>query len=104
VIADRELKGAMIHHIDKETLFEWIVPENAGAVCHLSVDGNYVGSIARDVGNPSARLQWSWRVSMPDSVDRKTPLAGQAMDELSAKKAAEEAYSRAMQEMRPTEH
>jgi hypothetical protein len=41
---------------------------------------------------------------MPDSVDRKTPLAGQAMDEHSAKKAAEEAYSRTMQEMRPTEH
>jgi hypothetical protein len=94
----------MIHHIDKETLFEWIVPESTGAVCHLCVDGNYVGSIARDVGNPSARLQWSWRVSMPDSVDRKTPLAGRAMDEHSAKKAAEEAYSRATQEMRPTEH
>jgi hypothetical protein len=60
--------------------FEWIVPEDAGDICHLSVGGDYVGSIARNTENPSAQHQWSWRVTIPDSVDRNTPLAGQAAD------------------------
>ena len=82
----------------QETGFEWIVPENAGDIRHLSVDGNYVGSIARNSENPSAQHQWSWRVTIPDSVDRNTPLAGQAADEQAARKAAEEAYLRARRE------
>jgi hypothetical protein len=78
--------------------FEWIVPEDAGDICHLSVGGDYVGSIARNTENPSAQHQWNWRVTIPDSVDRNTPLAGQAADEHAARKAAEKAYLRAKHE------
>jgi hypothetical protein len=76
-------------------VFVWIVPEGVEDVRHLSAGGDYVGSIARSTGNPSAKHQWCWRLAIPDSVERSTPLAGHADDELAAKKAAEEAYSRA---------
>lgn len=79
-------------------VFVWIVPEGAEDIRHLSVDGDYVGSIAKNTENPSAKHRWSWRVNIPDSVDRNTPLAGHADDGLAAKKAAEEAYSRARRE------
>jgi hypothetical protein len=74
------------------------VPEDAGDVRHLSVDGNYVGSIAPAIVNLATQHQWSWRATIPDGVDRKTPLAGRAADEQAAKKAAEEAYSCAKRE------
>jgi hypothetical protein len=41
----------MGHHVAKEVQFEWIAPQGAGDVRQLSVDGNYVGSIALD-GKP----------------------------------------------------
>jgi hypothetical protein len=92
------MEVAMGHHIAEKAIFKWIEPNGVGDLHHLSVDGNYVGSIAPDTKNPSSRHPWSWRVTIPDSVDRKTPLAGHAMDEQSAKTAAEQAFSRAMQE------
>ncbi len=64
----------------------------------LSAGGDYVGSIAKTTGNPSAKHQWSWRLATPDSVERSPPLAGHADDELAVRKAAEEAYSRARRE------
>lgn len=88
----------MSPHDEKAAAFEWIVPDDGSDVRHLSVDGNYVGSIARNTENPSAQNQWSWRVTIPDSVDRDTPLARQADDEQAARKAAEDAYARARRE------
>jgi hypothetical protein len=87
-------------NVDDENapVFVWIVPEGAEDIGHLSVDGDYVGSIAKNIENPSARHEWSWRVIIPDGVDRNTQLAGHADGELTAKKAAEEAYSRARRE------
>jgi hypothetical protein len=87
-------------NVDDENaaVFVWIVPEGAEDTRHLSVDGDYVGSIAKSIDNPSAKHQWSWRIIIPDSLDRSTPLAGYADDELAAKKAAEEAYSGARRE------
>ncbi|MBY5368154.1 hypothetical protein HFO91_17535 [Rhizobium leguminosarum] len=90
-----ELEFVMSPDDENAGKFEWIVPQDAGDIRHLSIDGNYVGSIARNTENPSARHQWSWRVTIGDSIDRNMPLAGQADDEQAAKKAAEEAYSRA---------
>jgi hypothetical protein len=93
-----ELEPMMSPHDEKAAAFEWIVPDDGSDVRHLSVDGNYVGSIARNTENPSAQNQWSWRVTIPDSVDRDTPLARQADDEQAARKAAEDAYARARRE------
>jgi hypothetical protein len=98
MIMDRELECVMTDHDEKEAAFEWITPADAADLRHLSVDGNYVGSIAGGTGNPSAPLQWRWLVTIPDSVDRKTPLTGQATDEQTAKKAAEEAFTCAKRE------
>jgi hypothetical protein len=64
----RKLEFVMTDHDEKEAAFEWIIPADGGDVCHLSVDGNYVGSIALDTGNPSAPHPWGCLVTIPDSV------------------------------------
>jgi hypothetical protein len=57
---DHELEFVMTDHDEKQAAFEWVVPEGASEVRHLSVGGNYVGSIAPDIVNPAARHQWIW--------------------------------------------
>jgi hypothetical protein len=54
----------MTSHYAKEAAFEWVVPEDASDVRHLSIDGNYVGPIAPDIVNPAAQHKWSWRVTI----------------------------------------
>jgi hypothetical protein len=78
------------NHDEKEVAFEGVVPEGRKRCSPSSIDGNHVGSIAPDIVNASAHHQWSWRITIPDGVDCKTPLAGRAVDGQAARKAAEE--------------
>ncbi|MBB3655661.1 hypothetical protein FHX15_000860 [Rhizobium sp. BK650] len=71
-----------------------LVPSGEPNVFHLTVDSNYIGTIASDSDSLSTSKPWGWRLQIGDGTLGDVPLAGRSHNIDEALTEAKHAYER----------